>query len=251
MKKKVLGFMLATCFVASCASMVSACGNNPSSDDAKTLTKAEYAQAYAGVKSMYGDYINAETQDKSISSMSTSISDDDLVTVDRENQMERMATACVQYVGFLENLCKNDTFEIAADYRELSVVDTSASGYVGNYKLRLKMAYDAETSLITSEVYCDDGSYKMYLVFEILFNFDTSTLDYFTVTGAMGATLTANSVNYFKFKDNTLKMLPKGTETFNTYAQGIVATCDALVAAEWGGNLPDYSQEYVSAMLGN
>ena len=46
-------------------------------------------------------------------------------------------------------------------------------------------------------------------------------------------------------------MLPQGTEVFNSYAQGILATCDTLIATEWSTDLPDYSQEYVDAMLGN
>jgi len=63
--------------------------------------------------------------------------------------------------------------------------------------------------------------------------------------------LTTSNVNYFKFKNNTFKMLPHGTETFTAYAQNILNTCDTLFATQWGENLPDYSQEYVDAMLGN
>jgi hypothetical protein len=232
--------------------VLSACGQNPPDNgNSGTLTKVEYAEAFAGVQTAYGSYINANTEPAAVP-MSSSISDDDLITIDRENQMTRMTTACVQFVGFLENLCENETFEIKTDFQEMAVVDTSVPDHVGNYKLRIKMAYDSNTSVITSEVYCEDGNYKTYLIFEILFNFDSDTLDYFTITGAMGGSpLTTSNVNYFKFKNNTFKMLPQNSEIFNTYAESILTTCNEISANEWGLNLPDYSEEYVSAMLGN
>jgi len=196
-------------------------------------------------------YINASTEPTAVL-MSLSISDDDLLKIDRENQMTRMATACVQFVVFLENLCENETFEITTGFQEMSVVDTSVPNFVANYKLRIQMSYDANTSVITSEVYCEDGNYKTYLIFEILFNFDNDTLDYFTITGAMGGSpLTTSNVNYFKFKNNTFKMLPQNSEIFNTYAESILTTCNEISSNEWGSNLPDYSEEYVNAMLGN
>ncbi len=254
MKKKFLSFILAICMIIPCMFALSACGENPPPADggnSGTLTKAEYAEAFAGVQTAYGSYMNAGAEPTAML-MSTSISDDDLLTIDRENQMTRMATACVQFVGFLENLCENETFEIKTDFQEMAVVDTSVPGYVGNYKLRIKMAYDSNTSVITSEVYCEDGSYKTYLIFEILFDFDSDTLDYFTITGAMGGSpLTTSNVNYFKLKNNTFKMLPQTSEIFNTYAESILTTCNEISSNEWGSNLPDYSEEYVNAMLGN
>ncbi len=241
--KKLLSLFLCLMLALGMAVGMVGCANDGGDDG---LTKEEYAQAFAGVKSAYNNYLNAGS-----SPMSVSVSEDDLIELDRESQMTRMATACVQFVGFLENLCENENFEIKEDFQEMLVVDTSVPNYVGNYNLRIKMAYDTETKIIKSEVYCDDGSYKTYLIFDILFDYETETLNYFTITGAMGATFDTNSVNYFKLQDNTFKMLPQGTEVFNNYAQEILATCDTLVATEWGTNLPDYSQEYVDAMLGN
>lgn len=66
----------------------------------------------------------------------------------------------------------------------------------------------------------------------------------------MGANLTAASVNCFMFKDNALKMFLHEADAFNAYAEGIVNTCNTLIAIEWGVDLPDYSNEYVNAMLG-
>lgn len=239
--KKILNLILSICLIVPCAFALSACNKN-----SEMLTKADYAQAFEGVQTAYCEYVNGEPQATGLS-----VSEEDLITIDRENQMTRMATACVQFVGFLENLCNNETFEVTDNFQEMEVVDTSVPGYTGNYKLRIKMAYNADTSVITSEVYCDDGSYKTYLIFEILFDFESETLDYFTITGAMGATLTTNSVNYFKFKNNIFKMLPQETEVFEGYAESILETCNALAETEWGTNLPDYSEEYVNAMLGN
>ena len=251
MKKKFLSFILAMCLIVSCAFVMTACGKNPPPEDSQTLTKAEYAEAFAGVQSAYGSYVNSGVQPTAMP-MNVSISDDDLITIDRESQMTRMATACVQFVGFLENLCENETFEIKTDFQEMAVVDTSVPNYVCNYKLRIKMAYDTKTSVITSEVYCEDGANKTYLIFEILFNFDSDTLDYFTITGVMGGSpLTTSNVNYFKFKNNTFKMLPQTSEIFNTYAESILTTYNEISSNEWGSNLPDYSEEYVNAMLGN
>ena len=251
MKKKFLSFVLAICLIIPCMFVLSACSKNPPPKDPQTLTKVEYAEAFAGVKTAYNSYINGTVQPSAVL-MSTSISDNDLITIDRESQKTRMATACVQFVGFLENLCENETFKITTGFQEMLVEDTSVPGYVGNYKLRIKMSYDANTSVITSEVYCEDGEYKTYLIFEILFNFEIDTLDYFTITGAMGGNLlSASNVNYFKFKNNTFKMLPQNSEVFNTYAESILTTCNEISSNEWGSNLPDYSEEYVNAMLGN
>lgn len=254
MKKKFLSFIMAICMIIPCMLALSACGKNPpaaGNGNSGTLTKVEYAEAFAGVQTVYGSYINASSEPTAVL-MSSSISDDDLLTIDREHQKTRMATACIQFAGFLENLCENETFEITTGFQEMLVVDTSVPNSVANYKLRIKMSYDANTSVITSEVYCEDGNYKTYLIFEILFNFDSDTLDYFTITGAMGGSpLTTSSVNYFKFKNNTFKMLPQNSVIFNTYAESILSTCNEISSNEWGLNLPDYSEEYVNAMLGN
>ena len=250
--KKILAMLLSLTLALGCAIGLVGCANGGGDDgDGDGMTRAEYAQAFAGVQTAYGAYLNAGAEPAGNTPMSVVINDSDFITLDRENQMVRMATACVQFVGFLENLCENQSFEISTDYQEMLVVDTSVPNYIGNYKIRIKMAYDSQTELIKSEVYCDDGGAKTYLIFEILFDFETQTLDYFTITGAMGVELNTNSVNYFKFQNNTFKMLPQGTETFNAYAQEILAVCDTLTATEWGTNLPDYSQEYVDAMLGN
>ena len=139
MKKKILSFVLAICMIIPCMFALSACGKNPPpGDDGNpgTLTKVEYAEAFAGVQTAYSSYINASAEPTAML-MSTSISDDDLLTIDRENQKTRMATACVQFVGFLENLCENETFEISTDFQEMAVVDTSVPNYVANYKLRI------------------------------------------------------------------------------------------------------------------
>ena len=128
----------------------------------------------------------------------------------------------------------------------MAVVDTSVPDYVVNYKLRIKMAYDSNTSVITSEVYCEDGSYKTYLIFEILFDFDSDTLDYFTIKGAMGGSpLNTSNVNYFKFKNNTFKMLPQTSEIFNTYAESILTTCNEISSNEWGFTEDGLNVSYV------
>lgn len=253
MKRKFLSIILALFLIIPCAVFFSACGgqgDSGSSEEPKILTKSEYSQAFTGVKTAYGAYMSENTQALSNKLLSASFSDEDLITLDRQSQMSRMATACVQFVGFLNNLCNNDTFEIKEDFQEMAIVDTTNDPFVENYKLRIKMGYNADTSIITSEVYCEDGEYITYLIFEILYDFDTSALDYFTITGAMGAQLTASSVNYFKFKDNTLKMLPQDSDAFSVYAQSILTDCNEVSSIEWGVDLPDYSNEYVNAMLG-
>ena len=244
MKKKIFSLVLVI-FILPCALLLSACEQTPA------LTKADYIKAFDSVSTSYNAYI-AQPQTTAILPMRDSVNEEDLIDVDRESQMVRMITACVQFVGFLKNLCENQTFEIIEGFQEMAVVDTSAPGYVGNYKLRIKMAYDNESSAILSEVYCLNDSYKTYLTFEIFFDFATNTLNSFTLTGAMGTgELTANSVNYFKFQNNSLKMLNTSANSFATYAQSVLGDLAIVSAGEWGTNLPDYSQEYVDAMLGN
>jgi hypothetical protein len=252
MKKKILSFVLVFCLIVPCVFALTACGKNPPADEPTTLTKADYSNAFSSVTTSYNAYINAP-QATGLSLSSGSISDDDLITLDRQNQMVRMSTACVQLVGFLKNLCNNQTFEISKELQEMSIIDTSVPGYTGNYKLRISMDFDKTTSVITSNLYCEaDGDYKTYLTVEVLFDFKTEALDYFTIGGVMGSGQLSNSnVNYFKFKNNTLKMLPQSSTLFETYAQAVLNKCDEIAGGEWGSNLPDYSQEYISAMLGN
>lgn len=238
MKRKFLSFVLAFCLILPCTFALTACGETK-------LEKSDYIEAYAGVEAAYSSYMNAGS-----SALSLDVEDSDLTTIDREGQMHRMGTACVQFVIFLKNLCENDTFELSDGFQDMVVVDDSHPSNVETFNLRIKMAYDSKTELITSEVYCltDDG-YSTYLVFEIKFDFETKVLDYFTITGAMGSTtLTSDDVNYFMFKNNTFKMLDHSNAKFADYADQILTQCNTIGEATFGENLPDYSDEYLSAM---
>ena len=244
MKKKILSFVLALCLIIPTTFALSACGNPPTN-----LTKTQYAQAFEGVTTNFNNYIN--TQPAGALALPT-VNETELVQLDRQSQMARMTTACVQFVGFLKNLCDNETFEITPDYQQIQVIDDTYPSHIENFKIKIKMSYNTETSLITSEVFVEDDSYVSYLVFDILFDFETETLEYFTISGYMGSGPISNSnVNYFMFQNNTLKMLPQTSTSFTTFATAVIQELNTLNSIEWNDNLPDYSEEYLSAMQNN
>ena len=112
MKRKFLSFVLAFCLILPCSFALTACGETK-------LEKSDYAEAYAGVEAAYGYYMNAGS-----SALSLNVEDSDLTTIDRENQMHRMGTACVQFVIFLKNLCENDTFELSDGFQDTHCLKT-------------------------------------------------------------------------------------------------------------------------------
>ena len=240
MKKKFLSFIFAICLMIPCFFLFSACGKNPPEEPETTqsLTKAEYAEAFAGVQSAYNSYMNSgEQSSSSVMSTSAYFNENDLEKLDRE--MTGMARACIRLIAFLENLCENEDFEVTEDFQEMIVIDPVSAGYVQNFDVRIKMSYNPKTEVINSEMYVIEGDYITYLVFDILYNFKTEKIKYFTITGAMGEGLSTSSVRFFKFEDNEFKTLPQSSDKFTSYAESILDICDAHSAIEWGTNLPD------------
>lgn len=243
MKRKIVSVLLAVCTVFSCAFALAGCKPNSSE-----LSKSDYIKAFDGVTTTYTQYVSDAS---GASELSAVITPEDLTTINRQSQMTRMVTACVQFVGFLKNLCNNANFTPSESLQQMQVIDTSTS-HTYLFKLKIGMSYNSSTSIITSKVYCEDGDSITYLLFEIKFNFSKNELEYFTLTGAMGGrqNLVENSVNYFRFQNNELKMLEQSSNKFSSYAGEILLQTSDIMSQQWQQNLPDYSTEYVNAMLG-
>ena len=118
------------------------------------------------------------------------------------------------------------------------------------------MNYNEETKIITSNVYVEQDAgenrvYICYLVFEIDYNFETETLNGFTLHGFMGyeSNISAAGVNYFRFENNSLKRLNPSAQSFADFATQTLGNLSVISASEWAENRPDYSDEYNSAFV--
>ncbi len=243
MKKKILNCLLILCLIVPCLFTLTACGQNPGP---KTLTKADYIEVFESVTSTYKGYLTG-TQPSTVSLASDIISDDDFVDANNNTQAKNMAKASMAMLYFMRNICENEDFTLTSDAFD-SVVDDSTY----TYDIRLKMSYNDSTSTIKAEVYADyrDNSYINYFVFDINYDFDTDTLNNFSILGFSGTdtTPTTNGVRYYKFANNNLKVLSNEASSFETFAEGVLDNMDAFSSNEWSTNAPDYSTEYLSAM---
>ncbi len=234
--KKFLGLFLAVLIVVSCAFTMTAC-----SPQAKVLTKSDYVEAFNCVDSTYNQFLASSLP----SNLSATVDDSDLIDVSNDYQKSAMCGGLLWFVRFLKNVCQNDNFTLSNNYLDCDIVDSYSEQYI----LRFKMAYDQKTNLITSDVYCVSTNYGIYyLVFEIDYNFDTECLNKFIIHGYMGPeTIQISGVNYFAFKNNTLKVFSTQSQNFQAFATQEIQALETISATPWATNRIDYSNEYNSA----
>lgn len=213
------------------------------------LTKAQYVEVF---DSMFATVANLDAE---VQSLRTVVTDSDFVEVSNKAQAKNMLMGNVAMLGFFKNLCNTEDFEPSTNFQECVVYDDVTSSSLQTFNIRLNMSYDAETSTVKTTVYCEDISsvdvYAYLLEFEMIYNFETDNLSGFTVLGCMGKkqSLTKTNVNYFKFYDNTLKMLNTSTTTFDSFANDILQEVATTGATAFGENLTDYSTQYIQGMM--
>ena len=239
MKKKVLSFILSICLILPCVFMLSACDNTP-----PALTKADYIEAFESVTTTYNNYLSGAQA----TSTSEVITDDDFIDVNNNAQAKNMAKASLAMVYFMRNICEKDEFTLK-DGADDCLVDDGT--YI--YDIRFTLSYNASTSTITTEICADyrENSTLQYFVFDIVYNFDTDTLGEFSILGFSGSdeNKVTSNVRYYKFANNTLKVLSNAAEGFDTFAQGVINDMETLLTQEREASPENYSLEYLSAMV--
>lgn len=236
MKKKLFSFVLAICLIVPCAFMFTGCGGNPAE-----LTKADYIKAFNSVTDTYNQYLtNAQPA-------STQISDSDFIDANNNSQAQNMAKASLAMVYFLNNIYSNDTYTLKTAPEDCFVNDGHEI-----FDIRMSTEYNSNTSTIIAKLYADyrDSATLQYFVFEINYDFNTETLNNFSILGFSGTDTnkTTNNVRYYKFANNTLKVLDNTAESFEPFAQSILNEMDTLSAPEKAQNPAEYSTEYLLAM---
>jgi len=243
MKKKIFGVLLTLVLAVTCAFGLSACGGNPA------LTKADYLKVFNSVITTVNNY-GTDSQ-----LARTAVSDTDFVTIENVTQAKNVVKGNVAMLYFLKNLCNTENFEVKNDFQDCVVIDNVSSSTTQTFKIRLNMSYDTQTESIKSTVYVrdvTDAETSIYfLEFEFFYDFDTETLNGFNILGIMGdeSSLTKSNVNYFKFYNNTLKQLNTTTTVFDNFATDILQETNTYLSYTFGENLPDYSTQYIQAMV--
>lgn len=236
MKKKVLCFILSMCLILPCGFFLSACGDSPA------LTRADYIEVFESVTTTYNNYLSGATTTNAV------ITDDDFIDANNNAQAKNMAKASLAMVYFMKNICENDEFALKEGEDDCFVDDGT---YI--YDIRFVLSYDADTSTITTKVCADyrDSSSLQYFVFDIVYDFETDTLGEFSILGFSGSdeNKVTTSVRYYKFSNNTLKVLSNEADGFETFAQSVITDMETLLTPERETMPEDYSTEYLSAMM--
>lgn len=213
-----------------------------------TLTKADYVEVYSKVISEVDAYVNNVS---GVSLMRAIVSDTDFIEVPT-NQGKNAIKGNTAMLYFLRNLCNTSTFEIVDGFQDIQVIDNVSSPSEQIFQVRINMSYDNQTGEIKSTVYVEDNSNHITsLEFTFIYDFDTETLGGFTVLGIMGVkgNLTASGVNYLKYTNGTLYRINTEAQVFEQFVIDVLAECAELSAGQFDNNLPDYSSQYIEAML--
>ena len=242
MKKKFLSFALTMLMAVTCLLGLSACNGQ------SLLTKADYLEVFNSAITSVNNY---GTQP---SLLRSTLSNDNFTVVENEYQAKNTLQGNTAMLYFLRNLCNTESFDVQEDYIDLIVIDSESSSMTQTFKIRLKMSYDKDNSIIKAITYVEDhtsaniGLY--FLEFEFDYTFETKTLNGFSVLGVMGKkdSLTKEDVNYLKYYNNVLKVANTTTSQFTVFANDILSETAQHGQVPFAENLPNYTQQYVSAM---
>lgn len=261
MKKKFLSFVLAICLLIPCAFALSACGENPPSND---LTNAQKATIYKEVALSAWSEIGIDdptTQTTALALMSTSnIPDNKQEATEADDvlliKMNSNNMASVLY--FIGLLYENPNFAMTdgiVKFDGTASVGMEGESYEYDYTFTLKPQLDIENNKVYLESYTiTNGTYEQYIVIEANYNFETKTMLSFrmcTVTGGemyvdLGITednkykvyATTNSADDFavainsefiSFK-NAVQNIPKLNTLFSEEIQTYFTICNKVQA---------------------
>ncbi len=251
--KKFVSTLLACAMTFSCAALAVGCGDDKKEgDDAntqtpattETLTKADYAEALESVSSSCAAYIKAPAAQAAATSLT--FEESDFIELNDPSRAKRMAQSALWLVLFMRNVCQNEDYDVT-DATE----DSIAMDGTYTYDIRFSLAYDADTENINVCISADyeNNPTLMYLVVDVQYDFDASTLNEFSIYGFIGSkdSKTEDGVAYFKWKGMNAQQLSTEAEGYSAFAQGIIADMDAMWLPEKSENPYDFSKEYVDA----
>jgi hypothetical protein len=209
------------------------------------LTKTDYIEVFNSLKTTYTNYLELQAGP---SPSSYTVSDGDFVDANNNNQAKSMAKASLAMVYFLRNIYQNEDYQLKNSFDDCVVNDGD-----NIYDIRIENTYDNQTNLINVSVCADyvEEDTIMYFVFEIDYNFSAKVLHSFTILGYSGPKTEklAQGVNYFKFANNNLKYLNPEAGIFAQFSASVLSEMDAYLAPQRMQDAPDYSEEYLSAMM--
>lgn len=243
MKNKFFKLVLTMFVAVLCVFGIAGCGTSAS------LTKQDYAKVFDSIISTVN---NLGTQPQALRA---EVAEGDFVTVDNPTQAKNMLRGNIAMVYFLKNLCNTNSFVVKDELQECIVIDNVSASFTQTFKIRLNMSYNKDTQTVKSTVYCEDHTdenvYAYFLEFEIMYNFNSDTLSGFNILGYMGSkqNLEKESVNYYKFAGNTLKMLNHSATVFDSFAGNILQEVETIGSPAFADNLTDYSTQYIQGMM--
>ncbi|MBQ8389261.1 MAG: hypothetical protein IJX46_10095 [Clostridia bacterium] len=243
MKTRIFAIILSLCLcllpLVSCTaddgtSDTTAPEGNANTPTEKAMTKADYAAAFNSVSEKCLELTSPGANAKL--SVYTPLAATDYVEANRLD----IVRASVWYVGFLENVCKNETYELTDDYSECY------AEFMGDYfNIRFKMSYAADTGRILSTCYALDLESNTVILLEFDINYDTADkkLNDFYLNAYLGST----DLYKFSYDGEKLYQLDAAAPAyaeFSDYIRSFVTTHNSMT---WGENLVDYSKEYSDA----
>lgn len=263
--KKLLSRILALCIAVCCLFCLIACDDttnsggkpepgNPSVADtdtsdssdsdtntpeSKTYTKEDYLKILDKIPSKGADLGGGVAK---AAFASVTIEEGDLTDVTGEELA--IPTTCVAIVNFFRNLCKNADYTLKTVAEDCQLNDNEHD-FVG--KARLYLAYDNAKTALIAEMHADDGdpTHEVYVYTEIFYDFDTDEISDYTFS----AILAGGAKRYYKGSSSTFKMLSTSATSYAEFCTEIDGKLAEFSQAAWAQTLPDYTEEYVSALM--
>ena len=238
MKTRIFATILALCLcllpLVSCTADGGNNGDTNPGANEKTLTKADYAAALGSVGSKCLELTSPGANARL--SVFEPLAATDYVKADRLD----IVRACVWFVGFLENVCKNESFELTDNYTESHIVFMSDS-----FKVRFKMSYAADTGRILSECYSYDENHDEIMLLDFDINYDTENKklnDFY-----MDAYLGEEDFYKFYYDGASLYQLDEAAPSYASFSSSLHSAVATHGAKAWSETLVDYSKEYADA----
>ena len=238
MKKKFLTFLLAMCFILSCAFALTACGK----DDNK-LTKAQYLAMLNDVSIACENYLSS-IEEPQVLAMSYTINNDDYEEFDAELTMHDMIKANIALIYLVENIYSRDDYAVnnGVDEYIVSTLDWTA-------RARMQVNYNKSTNITTITIYWLSGRDIQYFIFDINYNYSEEELNSFTITGLYGTEMSSDfDTRKFKYENGKLYMLKQEVEYYGEFKTDVKNKMLAFrTFNKQMSEMPDYSIEYAGA----
>ena len=194
-----------------------------SENEIKTLTKQDIVNV---MESIYSS-LTINTQ---------SNTNDDFIDVTTESQMGSIKSLAL----LVKNICQNEEFVLTND--AFTFVIKNIDGYNNNGLFKMQIQYlNGFTSvrlIMTDNL--ENPSYYDFINYYINYNYDTSTLTSFTAEEYYNLT-TSTSFDYYKFTENSLKMLNSNSITYDKYFAEASTKTTAFLNQEYQNTNYDFT----------